>query len=147
MHTKLKLFSLISVFIILLVAGCKKKDSETPTPDTGIVGTWTVTKVNGEVSVAGLNQSDTDNSPKGTVAFLSNDTGATAYSFTLFSVPYGDTGTFKWTKDDSSITVTRQDGTVETWKILSSSGNRMEAEFTRTFSNNIQAKLQVTLTK
>lgn len=144
---KLTLFSFMAVFLVLLITGCKKKTDDTPTPSTGIIGTWSVNKVSAEVSLAGLAQSDTDSNPSGTIAFLSNDTGATAYSFKLFSTPYGDAGAFKWSKDSDVITVTREDGTVEKWKVLSMTDNRLEAEFTRTLSSSVQGKLQVVLTK
>lgn len=87
--------------------------------DEGLVGTWEVTKVEGQQFVNGNPGIKLeDENPTGYVKFESDGKGAQNYSFTLFGNKYPQISQFIWTANASTVNVKRLNDTDLVWERL-----------------------------
>ena len=121
---------------------CDKEDDEI---DEGLVGTWEVTKVEGQQFVNGNPGIKLeDENPTGYVKFESDGKGEQNYSFTLFGTTYPQTGQFRWTATASTINVKRFNDSDLVWERELNEPNKQIASF---FFEDNNVKYTLTLEK
>lgn len=119
-----KLFLLVVIFLSIL--SCKKEVD----PEENLLGTWTVTKVEGQQVISGNpGIVVADNNPSGTISFSSNSTGEQAYSFTLLGTVYPQNDNFSWSATETEIIIDRVLNPDMVWTRVVNESNKQVASY------------------
>lgn len=138
---KINLILAILLTTILLIS-CAKDEDEI---DEGLVGTWEVTKVEGQQFVSGNPGIKLeDDNPSGYVKFESDGKGEQNYTFTLFGTTYPQIAQFRWTANASTINVKRFNDSDLVWERELNEPNKQVASF---FIEESNVKFTLTLEK
>lgn len=142
MKTFGKVFFLILMFGSIL--SCKKEVD----PEENLLGTWSVTKVEGQQVINGNpGIAVADNNPSGTISFSSNSTGTQAYSFTLLGTVYPQNDNFSWTANETEIIIDRVINPDMVWSRLLNESNKQVASYDIPVNANQVIRYTLTLEK
>ena len=95
-----------SLLILIVAVATTTSCVETIDPNENLLGTWSVTKVEGRQITNGVYGIVlTDDSPEGFISFDDNGWGEQDYSFTLFGTDYPFNSRFVYTTNDTEIQI------------------------------------------
>lgn len=117
---------LILLCLSCLLSACKDKEDL----DSGLFGTWNVTRVAGQQynnGSAGLSLADS--SPSGYVRFDDDGTGEQNYYFTLFGTNYPNINEFRWEADASEIRIDRFNQPDLVWRRVTNEPDKQVATY------------------
>ncbi|MCB9257596.1 MAG: hypothetical protein H6579_10730 [Chitinophagales bacterium] len=119
-----KLFLLAFLFSSLF--SCKKEID----PEENLVGTWTVSKVEGQQIINGNpGFSAADNNPSGTISFSADATGQQNYSFSFLGTVYPQNDNFSWSATETEIIIDRLLNPDLVWTRIVNESNKQVASY------------------
>jgi hypothetical protein len=118
------ILSLFSLGLMVSLSGCDKGI------DKVLVGTWTVTEVQGVFTTGSVSlPAIVDSDPTGTITFKSNGTGEQNYSYTLGGTTYPQTGNFSWSATKDLIIIDRVNEADMEWTRIIDTDNKQVASY------------------
>lgn len=116
--------------------------------DPNLVGTWDVTKVQGQRFDNGNPGIIlTDNNPTGYIRFNRNGTGRQDYSFSIFGLTYDNTGDFIWRTNEDEVIIERFSQPDLIWQRITDEPDIQVATYTNVVNSTTSWDYTLTLEK
>lgn len=122
---------LLFLLFALLFSSCGGDDNDGDLCDFDLVGTWSLISVSADAIYNGSPGSDIDQTPAGSFTFNNDLTGRVEIEFELFGFLHQEIEdvTYSACYNMQFLDITESDGTVENWKLISTSDNQITAEW------------------
>ncbi len=138
----------IMLFLGLMLLTVFNSCSKDKQLDEQLVGLWSVSKVEGQQIVNGINGIYlVDNNPSGTIQFDDDGKGLQNYSFTLLGTSYPQYAAFQWSSTDDEIKIKRVNEPDMVWERLVTDYYRQVATYNIVVDANTSIQYTLTLDK